>query len=361
MLDRKKKTTIQDAGITAFVLVAVFGINLIIGSYYQAHTLVPMISVLGVFLISSKTDGYIWGILAAIINVFAVNYAFTFPFYAFNFSLPENLFSAVIMTGVAVMTSALTTQIKEQEKIRTETEREKMRANLLRAISHDIRTPLTSISGSTSAIIENYDVLGRDQQLKLLREIREDSEWLIRMVENLLSITRIDGDRVQVLKTPVMLDELIDSALMKFRKRHPAQEVRVEIPDEIVCVLVDALLIEQVIMNLLENAVVHARGMTELRLRVTPRDKLALFEVLDNGAGIPPERLSTLFIGFQDRTDAPTDGKRSNMGIGLSVCATIIRAHGGMIQAENRARGGAVFRFTLQTEEVDDTEEADVE
>lgn len=353
MNQKQKNRTLRDAGFTVLVLVVVFVINLLIGSYYGSHSLIPMISVLGVFLISLGTIGYVWGILAAIVNVFAVNYAFTFPYYAFNFSLPENLFSAVIMMGVAAMTSALTTKIKEQEKIRTETEREKTRANLLRAVSHDIRTPLTSISGSTSTIIENYDLLTKEQHIKLLREIREDSDWLIRMVENLLSITRIDGERVQVIKTPTMLDELLDSALLKFQKRYPQQEVDVQIPEELLCVSVDALLIEQVISNLLENAMIHARGMTELSLTVYAADGYAVFEIADNGSGIPDERLANLFTGYHDRTDAPTDGKRSNMGIGLSVCSTIIRAHGGTIQAENRPQGGAMFRFTLETEEVD--------
>ena len=353
MKAKRTKRYLHDAVFTVFILVAVFAVNLLIGSYYQAVTLVPMISVLGVFLISLGTIGYIWGIMAAIFNVFAVNYAFTFPYYAFNFSLPENLFSAVIMMGVAAMTSALTTKIKEQEKMRTESEREKTRANLLRAISHDIRTPLTSISGSTSTIIENYDLLTREQHIKLLREIREDSDWLIRMVENLLSITRIDGDRVQVLKTATMLDELIDSALMKFQKRYPGQMVHVRMPDDILCVLVDALLIEQVLINLLENAVFHAKNMTELSLNIYARGRFAVVEIVDNGAGIPADRLAHLFTGYHDRTDAPTDGKRSNMGIGLSVCATIIRAHGGTITAENRPEGGALFRFTLETEEVD--------
>lgn len=353
MNNKKQNRSLRDAGFTILILIFVFGVNLLIGSFYNALSLVPMISVLGVFLISLGTIGYVWGIVAAIVNVFAVNYAFTFPYYAFNFSLPENLFSAVIMMGVAAMTSALTTKIKEQEKIRSETEREKTRANLLRAISHDIRTPLTSISGSTSTIIENYDLLTKEQHVKLLKEIREDSDWLIRMVENLLSITRIDGERVQVIKTATMLDELIDSALMKFQKRYPAQEVQVRIPDDILCISVDALLVEQVIINLLENAVIHAKNMTELSLTVYPRENYAVFEIEDNGAGIPAEGLSTLFTGYHERSAAPTDGKRRNMGIGLSVCATIIRAHGGTITAENRRQGGAVFRFTLETEEVD--------
>lgn len=122
------------------------------------------------------------------------------------------------MMVVAVSTSTLNIRIRDQEKLRSENEKERMRGNLLRAISHDLRTPLTSIYGSSSTLLSKYDELPKEQQLKLLGEIQEDSEWLIRMVENLLSVTRIDGAKVKVVKTPTVLDELIDSVLMKFSK-----------------------------------------------------------------------------------------------------------------------------------------------
>ena len=217
-----------------------------------------------------------------------------------------------------------------------------MRANLLRAISHDLRTPLTTIYGSCSAIIENYDRLPKAQQIKLLGEVREEADWLIRMVENLLSVTRIDGGKLRIVKTSTVLEELIDSVLIKFRKRYPGQPVQVDIPEDFLSIPMDAVLIEQVIINLLENAVQHAAGMTELGLRVYCKDGKAVFEVADNGCGIPRDRLDSLFDGRMDGADG-----HKNMGIGLSVCATIIRAHGGTITGGNRPQGGAVFRFAL--------------
>ena len=348
--NRKKQLRVKDALFTLAVLLAALVINLFIEMFYETSSLIPMISVLGVLIVSRMTQGYLWGILASLISVFAVNYAFTFPYYAFNISISENLFSTVIMMLVAVMTSALTSQIKAQEEIRIEAEREKTRANLLRAISHDLRTPLTSISGSTSTIIENYDSLTKEQHIKLLQEIRSDSEWLIRMVENLLSVTRIDGQKVRVIQTPTVLDELVDATLRKFRKRYPEQKVLVSLPDEFICVLVDPLLIEQVLTNLLENAVMHAVGMKTLSLVVRTTGEYAVFEVIDDGSGIPRERMNNLFTGYSNRPDSPMDGKRSNMGIGLSVCATIIQAHGGKIEAENKPTGGTIIRFTLQME-----------
>ena len=244
----------KDALFTLMVLVAAFALNIFLQKLFDTQTLIPMIFVLGVFFVALRTQGYFWGITASLISVLAVNYAFTFPYYAFDLITPECLASAIVMLFVAIMTGTLTTQIKVQEKMKAEIDKERMRGNLLRAVSHDLRTPLTSIYGSGSAIIENYDSLSKEQHLKLLGEMKADAEWLIRMVENLLSVTRIDSNKVQVVKTPTVLEELVDIVLVKFRKRCPNQNVEVEIPDDFVSIPMDAMLIEQVLINILENA-----------------------------------------------------------------------------------------------------------
>ena len=339
-----------------------FIVNFLIQKIFTTQTLVPMIFVFGVFLISLKTHGYCYGIVSAIVSVFAVNFAFTYPYYAFDFYVEESILSAIIMLIVAVSTSTLNVRIRdqemlrvrEQEKLRAESEKERMRGNLLRAISHDLRTPLTSIYGASSTLISRYDALPREQHLKLLHEIKEDSEWLIRLVENLLSVTRIDGAKVDVVKTPTVLDELIDSVLMKFSKKYPDQKVITQIPDDFVDIPMDSILIEQVLLNLLENAVFHAKGMTELTLSVSLVGNKAVFEVSDNGCGIPEDALQKIFTGSYEKSAAPVDGTRSNMGIGLSVCAAIVKAHGSEITAENRKGGGAVFRFALERGGEDD-------
>ena len=348
----------KDILFSVIVFCCAFTVNLLIQKIFITQTLVPMIFVFGVFLISLKTHGYYYGIVSAIVSVFAVNFAFTYPYYAFDFFVEESIFSAIIMLIVAVSTSTLNIRIREQEmlrvreqeKLHAESEKERMRGNLLRAISHDLRTPLTSIYGSASTLITKYDALTKEQQLKLLGEIQEDSEWLIRMVENLLSVTRIDDAKVQVIKTSTVLDELIDSVLMKFSKKHPNQKVITRIPDDFVDIPMDFILIEQVLLNLLENAVFHAKGMTELILSVSVTEDKAVFEVADNGCGIPKEALNKIFTGCYEKIDTPVDGTRSNMGIGLSVCAAIIKAHGSEITAENKTNGGAVFRFSLERE-----------
>ena len=154
---------------------------------------VPLIFVLAVLIISLSTDGYFYGFLAAFVSVVFVNFAFTFPYLKLDFTIYGYPLTFMTMLAVGFATSTLTARLKAQEKLHMESEREKMRANLLRAISHDLRTPLTAISGSISTVLEGDEVLTKQQKNELLLDAKKDAEWLCRMVENLLSITRMNG------------------------------------------------------------------------------------------------------------------------------------------------------------------------
>ena len=221
-------------------------------------------------------------------------------------------------------------------------------------MSHDLRTPLTTIYGSSSLITDQYDELSREQILQLVDGIKEDAQWLMGMVENLLSVTKIDSTGVKLIKTPTVLEELIDSVLVRFRKRYPKQKIEVDIPDDFISIPMDAVLIEQVLFNMLENAVVHAEGMTELILKVFVVGEQAIFEIIDDGCGISRDRMADIFTGYFEKKDAPADNQKSSMGIGLSVCASIITAHEGDISVENRKAGGCIFRFALKMEDKSD-------
>ena len=341
----------RDFFVTAGILVVSFLFSLITNHIFQTDASVPMVFVLGVFLISVITRGYVCGIIASLLSTLAVNFAFTFPYFEFNFTMPENLFSAVVMLVVAIVTGALTTKLKYAEKLKADSEREKMRANLLRAVSHDLRTPLTTIYGSTSMLLDNDGRISDEDRRQLLRGIRDDAQWLVGMVENLLSVTRLDDGELRLHKTDTVLEELIDAVLVKFRKRCPDQPVTVTIPEDFISIPMDAVLVEQVLTNLLENAVIHADGMTRLELAVRTEGTRAHFSVRDDGCGIPPDRLDGLFTGYLGSSDRQGDAARRNMGIGLSVCATIIKAHGGHIRARNHPGGGAEFTFSLDMEE----------
>lgn len=350
MKKTKKKCTI-DSVLSVLILTASFGISMLFQKIEVSEQITTLFA-FSVFLISLITDGYVYGVISAIVSVIIINYTFTYPYFNMDFSASSSIISAIIMLIIAVLTSAFTTRMKEWQRIKAESEKERMRANLLRAISHDLRTPLTTIYGASSSIIENYDKLNDKQKLQMASGIKEDSEWLIRMVENLLSVTQIDSGSVQLIKTPTVLDELIDSVILKFKKRYPEQNVELEIPSDVVIIPMDAILIEQVIINILENAIHHAEGFTRLSLHVFTIDNKAIFEISDDGCGIPSEKLDRIFMGYNDKAENASDTQARNAGIGLSVCATILKAHGGDITAENAKGGGAVFRFSLTTEDV---------
>jgi len=343
----KRRKNLFNVCILLIILAICFVVSLFLHKF-DHDALIPAVFVLGTFLTSAVTSGYLFGIMSSLISVLAVNFAFTFPFFQFNFSAAGNLISAIIMLVVALLTCGLTAQIKRQEYIQAESEKERMRANLMRAVSHDLKTPLTTICGAGSALLENGQNFSEEQIKSLLQGICEDSQWLSRMVENLLSVTRLENGQLEIIKTPTVLDELVDSVLVKFKFRYPEQKVTLDIPDEFVTIPMDALLIEQVAINILENAVQHALDMTELIFRVYIKGKNAIFEIQDNGQGIPEGKIKNVFSGFYTEEDMPTDGKKKNSGIGLSVCATIIKAHGGTIHAMNVKTGGAKFTFTLE-------------
>lgn len=344
------KNFFKDVSITLLILVCSFIASLGMQNIFRNDTLIPTLFVLSVFLVALLTKGYFHGIIYSLISVLAVNFAFTFPFFEFNFTIEENAVSAIIMIIVTTVTSALTTKIKKQELSRQESEKEKMRANLLRAISHDLRTPLTSIYGASSTMLDNEATLSPLDKRDMLLGIKEDSQWLIRMVENLLSVTKIDSNNVKLIKSSVPLEELIDSVLSKFKKRYPDQKVNLSLPDDFISVSADPLLVEQVLINVLENAVQHAKGMTKLDLSIKPIGKMAVFELTDDGCGIDKERLKNLFSYASIPDDANPESKQG-MGIGLSVCSTIIKAHGGTISAERVKPKGMKFTFSLEMED----------
>lgn len=351
---KQSRSILRDVAITVGILSFCFCISVLMQDIFNIPEQVTTAFAFAVFLISLLTDGYGYGLVAAAVSVLLVNYAFTFPYFALNFIIPSNFISALVMAVISLLTSALTTKVKHQEAIKAEGERERMRANLLRAVSHDLRTPLTTIYGSSTALLESRDILTLAQQEKMLRGIQEDAHWLVSLVENLLSVTRIDAANVRLHMVSTALDELIDAVIVKFRKHYPNQPLALELPQDLVMIPMDPILIQQVLINLLENAVQHSQGMTRLALQVIALQGQAIFRVCDNGCGIREERLPHLFTGAYSPADKPADNSRSSMGIGLSVCATIIRAHGGTISARNLPEGGAEFQFILNTEDTFD-------
>ncbi len=304
--------------------------------------------VLGVALIARCTTGYAYGIIASLVSVACVNYLFTYPFYTFNLTITGYPLTFAVMLVVSVIVSAMSTQLRRQEQIRFEAQNEKMRANLLRSISHDLRTPLASILGASSVLLENRSLPEAERE-EMLSEIQKDARWLTRVTENILSITKLNAEGVRLKESEEVVEEIVGSAIVKFRKRKDALPVRVHSPEEILLVPMDATLIEQVLINLFENAEIHGKAATRIDLDIQRQPGRVTFTVADDGAGFPAAALPHLFDG--QPADQPSSDGRRNMGIGLSVCRSIIAAHGGGMSARNNEAGGASVLFWLPCEE----------
>jgi len=338
----------RDFGVCLGLLLLAAALCRLLRLFDESDVFVALIFELAVVLVSRFTTGYLFGVLASIIGVFGINYIFTYPYYAFNFTLSGYPLTFVVMLAVSVTVGTMTTQIKQQEKLRAEAEKEKMRGNLLRAVSHDIRTPLTSIVGGIDTLLESGEQLSPELRTELLQNIRDESGWLIGIVENLLSVTRVSGAG-SIKKELEAGEEVLSAAAIKIGRRYPDIQISVRAPQELLFVPMDAILIEQVLINLMENAIQHGVTTSRLEIHLSRRDGSAVFEVADNGQGIAKEAFSHLFEGgFTHINTGSGSDVRRNMGIGLSVCRTI--------EAENRALGGAIFRFTipLEGEQYDD-------
>jgi len=345
---RPRRAVLRDWLVTLGLLLLCCGLSSLLLMLDSNGGFVAMLFVLTVVLTARLTDGYLYGVTASFVGVICVNYVFTYPYWEFNFTISGYPLTFLTMLTVSLIVSALTSQIKRQEQLRVETDREAMRANLLRAVSHDLRTPLTSIAGSTAAILENEDRLDPEQKTALLRNVRDEAQWLIRMVENLLSITRMGDGEARINKELEAAEEVLASVAGKFQQRFPGVQMELAVPQTPLFIPMDAILIEQVLMNLLENAAYHGHS-TLIRLSADRQGAMAAFTVHDNGCGIPEEILPDIFSpALRSRTHAADN--RRDMGIGLSVCSSIVKAHGGAMSAANADTGGAVFCFTLPLE-----------
>jgi two-component system sensor histidine kinase KdpD len=267
-------------------------------------------------------------------------------------------FTFLVMYFISILTSATTfrmkdqaRKIKENEKLIMEGEKEKLRANLLRAVSHDLRTPLTSMIGASSSYLENEEQFSPEERRELVSQIYEDANWLLHMVENLLSVTRITQVGNNALKkTPEAVEEVVFEAVATARKRYPELLVHVNIPTDFLIAPMDPLLIKQVILNLLENAYFHAPSNRPLECSIDSDAANVCIHIRDFGGGIDPEKLETIFDAMPSAPSSAAD-TRKGMGIGLSICKAIVTAHDGTIHVLNH-EDGAEFYFTLPKEEI---------
>jgi len=235
----------------------------------------------------------------------------------------------------------------EQQETKVMMETEKVKNSFLRSISHDLRTPLTGIIGASSTLLEEGDKVPYEVRAKLVEGIQNDSQWLLNMIENILSITKIQNNDMVIDKSEEIVEEVIEGAVLTFHKRFPNTKITINQPDNVILLPMDIMLISQVLTNILENTQRHAGGRrSDVTLEVKEEDDFVRFIITDTGPGIDLKILPMLF-NFTITQENPYKDSRRNLGIGLSICKTIIRAHGGDIHAYNRPEGGAQFVFTL--------------
>ncbi|MBZ9632785.1 DUF4118 domain-containing protein [Clostridium sp. FP1] len=235
---------------------------------------------------------------------------------------------------------------QKKKNINLEAERERVRGNLLRSISHDLRTPLTGILGSVSTITDNYDILDNDTKKELLDIIYEDTSWLIHSVENILSMTRIDEGKLEIKKDTEVVEEIVAESIARVKRFSGSHNIVTDLPENMVILFVDGLLIEQVLINLIDNAIKYTQDDSIIAVKVTVKEDNVVFDISDNGKGIPEEDITSIFDRFYTKTKGDCLEKRG-IGLGLAICKSIIEAHGGCMEALNNSSGGATFRFSL--------------
>ncbi len=240
---------------------------------------------------------------------------------------------------------------KEKESAAVLAKNEQLRANLLRAISHDLRTPLTSISGNASNLMSNYDKLDDEMRMQIFTDIFNDSQWLISLVENLLSVTRIEEGRMNFNMSVELMDEVIEEAMRHINRKSTEHNISVEYKDELILARMDARLIIQVIINIVDNAIKYTPAGSEIRITAEKKENTVSVRISDNGAGIPDSIKPRVFEMFFTGESTIADNRRS-LGLGLSLCKSIINAHGGEITLTDNTPHGSVFTFTLPSGEV---------
>ncbi|MCF7928885.1 MAG: DUF4118 domain-containing protein [Spirochaetales bacterium] len=234
-----------------------------------------------------------------------------------------------------------------QEKSRIEIERERLRSNLLRAISHDLRSPLASITGSSSTLLYDWKKLNNESRSELLQNIKEDADWLAQLIENILSLAKVEGPSFVLHKENELADDIIAGVLNKLKSQSSEHIIRVELPDEPVFVSADVGLLQQVLINLIDNALRYTPKGSSITIRAEQKKKQQQieFRVADNGPGIPAEYQEKVFERFI--TLKSTDKQRRGLGLGLSICKSIVEIHQGSIRLNQSTTGGAEFVFNL--------------
>ena len=260
-----------------------------------------------------------------------------------------NLMSAILdECGLALEKDEMR---RAKQRVEQTARQEALRANLLRGISHDLRTPLTSISGNAGILMESGDSLTAEKRQGIYSSIYDDAMWLIDLVENLLSITRIENGTMKIHREPELLDEVFCEALTHLDRASTSHHIAVHLADDLLMAEMDARLIVQVVINIVNNAIKYTPAGSHIDITAERHGKLVRVKIADDGPGISDDAKGKLFDMFYTADNVRSDGRRG-LGLGLSLCRTIVNAHGGTISVVDNQPHGTVFEFTLLASEV---------
>lgn len=264
-------------------------------------------------------------------------------------SYEKNLFIAMLGEFGLVLEKDKINETKNE--IYVQAQREQLRSNLLRAISHDLRSPLTSISGNAGILMGNSNLIDESKKMQLYTDIYDDSMWLINLVENLLSVTRIENGKININMQPELLEEVICEALKHIDRKSVNYNINVSLTDDLLMAKMDSRLIVQVIINIVDNAIKYTNPGTNIDIIASKSNGKIVIEIKDNGKGVSDRDKEKLFDMFFT-ADKNVGDSRRGLGLGLSLCKSIIDAHDGEIQVKDNTPHGTIFSFTLQAEEV---------
>lgn len=239
---------------------------------------------------------------------------------------------------------------EKQQETQLEVQRERLRSDMLRTISHDLRTPLTGIMGLASTMLANFESVSDEIKKDFLHNIYDDADWLNELVENILDTTRFDEGKIKLNIAQEAAEEIVAEAIAHVKKRAAGYGILAKIPDEIILLQVDGVLIRQVLVNLLSNAVNYSPEGSEITVSVCRKENRVIFEVSDNGPGISQNDLPHVFERFYSRHNK-NSGARRGMGLGLSLCKSIVEAHDGEISVTNHSPHGTIACFYMPIKE----------
>lgn len=344
-----------DAGETAAILAAATLLGSCFSSWGFTEANIITLYILGVLIISIITSRQIYSLIASAASVIIFNFFFTVPRFtlmAYEQGYPVTF---LIMFLSSLITGSLAARIKktarEKEAAAALAKTEQLRADMLRGISHDLRTPLTSISGNASNLLSNADMFDRETLRQIYQDIYDDSMWLYNLVENLLAASRMESGRMNLNFSTELVEEVIAEALRHVNRKSSEHTIVVKQEDELILARMDPRLIIQVIINLVDNAVKYTQPGSVITISAEKSEGWAQIQVADDGPGISQEAKEHIFEMFYSGAKSVADSRRS-MGLGLALCQSIVNAHGGTITVTDNQPHGAVFTFRLPLGEV---------